>query len=129
MFWLHLVLPNSALFPEPLLPGKMEEKTIWASEDLRLRASSFCDPGICHHGMQQGDGATGAVRKMLSKVGSRTGKNKGFRLETSQALGKVCSVLFKTASWRWVLQMDVRGSEKDSIVSETVGQLQDRAVA
>lgn len=56
-------------------------------------------------------------------------KNKGVRLETSQALGKVCSVLFKTASWRWVLQMDVRGSEKDSVVSETVGQLQDRAVA
>ena len=79
MFWLHLVPPNPAVFPGPLLPGKIEEKTISASEDLRLRASSFCDPGICHHGMQQGDGGIGGigtVRKMLSKVGSRRGKNK-----------------------------------------------------
>lgn len=75
MFWLHLVFPNSALFPERLLPGKIEEKTISASEDLRLWASSLCDPGICHHGIQQGEGGIGTVRKMLSTVGSRRGNN------------------------------------------------------
>lgn len=72
---LHLVFPNSALFPERLLPGKIEEKTMLASEDLRLWASSLCDLGICHHGMQQGEGGIGTIRKMLSTVGSRRGKN------------------------------------------------------
>lgn len=76
MFWLHLGLASLALFPKPLLPGKIEEKTVSASKDLRLWESLFCDPGICNKGTQQGEGGIGTVRKILSKVGRRREKNK-----------------------------------------------------